>query len=121
MIPAALANPGATKYNQWSLKTWYPSGGPRMAKIKVSVERIDGYCNLPMQVGDFFYVQGSKLTMPEGKHICIWALQCMMPVFPILLEKEKLDEEHWVRKISTFSCPDPKGLVQFRLEILKET
>jgi uncharacterized repeat protein (TIGR04076 family) len=78
-----------------------------MARIKVSVERIDGHCNLPVQVGDHF----------EGKHICIWALQSMMPVFPILAEKDRLDEGHWVRKISTFSCPDPKGLVQFRLEI----
>jgi carbon-monoxide dehydrogenase iron sulfur subunit len=89
-----------------------------MAKIKVSVERIDGHCNLPMQVGDHFFVEGSKLFVPEGEHICIWALQSMMPVFPILAEKDKLDEGHWVRKLSTFSCPDPKGLVQFRLEIV---
>jgi aldehyde:ferredoxin oxidoreductase len=27
-----------------------------MAKIKVSVESIDGYCNLPMLVGDHFYI-----------------------------------------------------------------
>ncbi len=92
-----------------------------MAKIKVSVERIDGHCNLPMQVGDHFHVQGSKLFVPDGKYICIWALQCMMPVFPILAEKNRLDDSHWVRKASTFSCPDPKGLVQFRLEIEDET
>ena len=89
-----------------------------MAKIKVSVERIDGYCNLPMQVGDYFFVEDSKLIVPHGKHICIWALQCMMPVFPILLEKEKLNEAHWVRKVDRFSCPDPNGLVQYRLEVI---
>jgi uncharacterized repeat protein (TIGR04076 family) len=87
-----------------------------MAKIKVSVERIDGHCNLPMQVGDFFFVEGSKLMVPEGKHVCIWALQSMMPVFPVYAEKDRLAAGHWVRKLSTFSCPDPKGLVQFRLE-----
>ena len=92
-----------------------------MAKIKVSVERIDGHCNLPVQVGDYFHVEGSKLFIPEGKYICIWALQCMMPVFPILAEKNRLDDSHWVRKVSTFSCPDPKGLVQFRLEIADES
>lgn len=92
-----------------------------MAKIKVSVERIDGHCNLPMLVGDYFHVEGSRLTIPEGKHICIWALQSMMPVFPILVEKARLGEGHWVRHISTFSCPDPKGLVQFRLETVEET
>ncbi len=88
-----------------------------MAKIKVSVERIDGHCNLPMQVGDHFHVQGSKLFVPDGKYICIWALQCMMPVFPILAEKSRLEDSHWVNRVSAFSCPDPKGLVQFRLEI----
>ncbi len=85
-------------------------------KIKVSVERIDGYCNLPMQVGDHFFVEESKLTIPEGKHICIWALQSMMPIFPILSVKNRLDDEHWVKTVENFVCPDPKGLVHFRLE-----
>ena len=91
-----------------------------MAKIKVSVEKIDGYCNLPMQVGDYFIIEGSKLFVPDGKYICIWALQSMMPVFPILNVKNCLDKEHWVRKTDTFSCPDPKGLVQYKLEVIKE-
>jgi carbon-monoxide dehydrogenase iron sulfur subunit len=89
-----------------------------MAKIKVTVDRIDGYCNLPMQVGDYFYVEDSRLYVPEGKYICIWALQSMMPVFPLLAERDKLDKNHWVKKVDSFSCPDPRGLVQFRLEII---
>ena len=91
----------------------------RMAKIKVSVERIDGYCNLPHLVGDYFYVEDSKLIIPPGKHVCIWALQSMMPIFPILEVKDSLKDEHWVKKVETFSCPDPKGLVQFRLELIE--
>lgn len=87
-----------------------------MAKIKVTVERIDGYCNLPMQIGDHFFVENSKLTVPEGKHICIWALQAMMPIFPILAESGKLSDGHWIKEVKTFSCPDPKGRVQYRLE-----
>ena len=90
-----------------------------MARIKVSVERIDGYCNMPMQVGDCFYVEDSKLFVPDGKYICIWALQSMMPIFPIFAAKEKLDDSHWIKKVQTFSCPDPKGLVQYRLEIVE--
>lgn len=89
-----------------------------MAKIKVSVERIDGYCNLPVQVGDHFYVEDSKLYVPDGKYVCIWALQSMMPIFPILSIRERLEKGHWVRKVKHFSCPDPKGLVQFRLEVI---
>lgn len=91
-----------------------------MTKIKVTVERIDGYCNLPMLVGDCFYIEGSKLSIPDGKYICMWALQSMMPVFPIFQEKDKLDDEHWVKQVKHFSCPDPKGLVQYRLELIDD-
>jgi len=90
-----------------------------MAKIKVSVEKIDGYCNLPMQVGDYFIVEGSKLFVPDGKYICIWALQSMMPIFPVLAERDKLEDGHWVKSVDTFSCPDPEGLVQFHLEVIE--
>lgn len=90
-----------------------------MAKIKVSVERIEGHCNLPMLVGDHFYVEDSRLYVPDGKYICIWALQSMMPIFPILAEKDKLNKSHWVKKVQNFSCPDPDGLVQFKLEVIE--
>lgn len=91
-----------------------------MVKIKVTVERIDGYCNLPVQVGDYFWVEDSKLFVPEGKYVCIWALQSMMPIFPILAARDDLDDSHWVKKVDCFSCPDPKGLVQFRLELIQD-
>ena len=91
-----------------------------MVKIKVTVERINGYCNLPMLVGDYFFIEGSKLTIPEGKHVCIWALQSMMPIFPIFSEKEKLADKHWVKRVKHFSCPDPDGLVQYRLELIDD-
>jgi uncharacterized repeat protein (TIGR04076 family) len=87
-------------------------------KIKVTVERIDGYCNLPMLVGDTFYVEGSKLYIPEGKYVCMWALQCMMPVFPVLSVRDHLEDDHWVKKVEHFVCPDPKGRVLYRLEVL---
>lgn len=91
-----------------------------MAKIKVTVESIGGYCNLPVQVGDTFYVEDSKLIIPEGGFVCIWALQSMMPVFPVLDARDGLAEDHWIRKVKTFSCPDPQGLVQYRLELVEE-
>ncbi len=87
-----------------------------MAKIKVTVERIDGHCNLPMLVGDTFYLDGSKLFVPDGKHICIWALNSMIPVFPVIENKPDLPDTHWVKKVKHFTCPDPKGKVIFRLE-----
>lgn len=90
-----------------------------MAKIKVTVDRIDGYCNLALQIGDHFYVEDSKLFVPEGKYVCIWALQSMMPIFPVLSVRDRLENGHWIKKVENFSCPDPKGLVQFRLEVIE--
>ena len=90
-----------------------------MAKIKVSVERIEGHCDLPMHVGDYFYVEDYRLYVPQGQYICIWALQSMMPVFPLLAEKDNLDESHWVKRVKNFSCPDPKGRVQYLLEVIE--
>ena len=90
-----------------------------MAKIKVTVERIDGYCNMPMLVGDYFYLEDSRLFVPEGKFICMWALQSMMPIFPIMAARDKLDDCHWIKTVKTFSCPDPKGLVQYRIDIIE--
>ena len=91
-----------------------------MAKIKVSVERIDGYCNLPMQVGDHFFVEDSKLFVPDGKYICIWALQSMMPIFP-LLQRLEPKEGDWTGKAGqVFVCPDPKGQVHYRIERIVE-
>lgn len=86
-------------------------------RIKVTVEKIGGYCNLPMLVGDFFYVEGSQIYIPEGKYICMWALQAMMPVFPILQEKNNLQDDHWVKTVEHFVCPDPRGQVLYRLEV----
>jgi carbon-monoxide dehydrogenase iron sulfur subunit len=90
-----------------------------MTRIKVTVEKIDGHCNLPMLVGDHFYVEGSELTIPEGKHVCIWALQSMMPVFPIYDAKETLPKDHWVKTVKHFICPDPDGRVLYRLETIE--
>jgi uncharacterized repeat protein (TIGR04076 family) len=91
-----------------------------VARIKVTVERIEGTCKLPMLVGDHFTIDDSKLAVPEGKYICIWALQSMMPIFPLLDVKDALDEEHWINKVKHFQCPDPKGKVLYRLEVVED-
>jgi uncharacterized repeat protein (TIGR04076 family) len=90
-----------------------------MTRIKVTVERIDGYCNLPMLVGDHFYVDDSRLLVPAGMHACIWAVQSMMPIFPLLTVRNALEDTHWAKTVKHFSCPDPKGKVLYRLEVEK--
>ena len=87
-----------------------------MSKIKITVERVDGCCSLPVLVGDYFFVEDDKISVPEGKYACIWAFQSMMPVFPILSAKDKMKDPHWLKSFNRFCCPDPKGKVLYRLE-----
>ena len=88
-----------------------------MYKLKITVERIDGYCNQPMLVGDHFLVDGGKISIPPGKHVCMWALQSMMPIFPLLQRAEARKGDWTGRKGGqVFVCPDPKGTVYYRIE-----
>jgi len=86
-----------------------------MPSLKVTVERIDGYCNQPMLVGDYIIIDGGRLIIPEGKHMCVWALQSMMPIFPVL-QRAEIKDGDWATKVNQFCCPDPKGLVHYRIE-----
>ena len=91
-----------------------------MAKIKVSVERIDGHCPRQMQVGDYFYLDDSKLSVPEGKYVCLYALQSMSPMLPLLNEKTHLGEKHWINMVSHATCPDPDGKVLYRMDVIAD-
>ncbi|WP_300459222.1 TIGR04076 family protein [Desulfobacula sp.] len=86
-----------------------------MAIIKVTVERIDGYCKQPKLIGDSFIVDGGKIIVKDNTPICMWALQSMMPIFPIL-QQAGGSRDHWTGKVNQFCCPDPKGRVHYYLE-----
>jgi carbon-monoxide dehydrogenase iron sulfur subunit len=89
-------------------------------KLRITVEKIDGYCNQPLLVGDSFTIEKGRLKIPEGKHVCIWALQSMMPIFP-LLQRVDPEKGDWAGKEGQqFVCPDPKGLVHYRIERIEE-
>jgi carbon-monoxide dehydrogenase iron sulfur subunit len=91
-----------------------------MYKLKITVERIDGYCNQPVLVGDTFTVEGGKIMIPEGKHVCMWALQSMMPILPLLQRAEPRRGDWTSKTAQLFVCPDPKGLVHYRIERIVE-
>ncbi len=90
-----------------------------MLKLKVTVEKINGYCNQPRLVGDHFFVEGGKIKIPDGKDICMWALQSMMPIFPIM-QRESTQKGDWTSKDQVFVCPDPKGSVHYRIERISD-
>lgn len=85
-----------------------------MLDIKVVVEEVGGFCDLPMRVGDYFEVKGGRIIIPPGKYMCLWALQSLMPLLP--LKQRKLNElNDWVAETSRVCCPDPNGRVIFKI------
>lgn len=88
-----------------------------MYDLRVVVEEIKGFCDLPMQVGDYFFVRGGRLVIPEGKHVCLWALQSLLPLLP-LKQRTLVEENDWVPSTNRICCPDPNGLVIYRIDRL---
>jgi uncharacterized repeat protein (TIGR04076 family) len=88
-----------------------------MYDLKIVVEEIEGFCDLPMEVGDYFTVSGGKIKIPDDKHMCLWALQSLMPVLPAK-EREISEENDWIPHTKRFTCPDPNGRVIFRIDRL---
>jgi len=86
-----------------------------MYDLKVVVEEIEGFCDMPMEIGDYFEVKGGKLIIPEGKHMCIWALQSLMTIIPAK-QRELAEENDWIPYTKRLTCPDPEGRVIFRID-----
>ncbi|MFP4483078.1 MAG: TIGR04076 family protein [Thermovirgaceae bacterium] len=90
-----------------------------MYDLRVTVESVQGFCDLPMKPGDYFEIRGSALVLPEGGHICIWALQSLMPFLPAK-QRATNDPNDWIPATSRLVCPDPKGGVVYRVERIGE-
>lgn len=86
-----------------------------MYDLRIVVEEIRGFCDLPVKVGDYFEVKGGRLLIPEGGHACIWALQSMMPLLPVK-QRRIAEENDWIPHTSRICCPDPNGQVIYRIE-----
>lgn len=92
-----------------------------MHRLRVTVERIDGTCNLPMLIGDGFSVDvRGKLTLPAGKPMCLWALQSLLPMLILMQRSDPRDGDWASRSRQLLVCPDPKGRVHYRIERIPE-
>ena len=78
--------------------------------LTVVVEKIDGNCTCEMTVGDSFFLKGGKLSMPDGKNFCLFALQSCMPLLPA--KQRKGHPADWMETDARVACPDPAcGLI----------
>ena len=73
--------------------------------LEIAVERIEGNCTCDMSVGDKFQVKGGKISMPDNKDFCLFALQSVIPLIPV--KQRKNDNADWIETDNEVTCPDP--------------
>ncbi len=83
--------------------------------LRVTVVAIEGRSVCGMQVGDYFELtESSKLSLPPGKHFCIYALGAVLPL--LAAKQRQLDEDDWLERDTLVTCPDPEERLIMRIE-----
>src|SRR5437660_9169145 len=83
--------------------------------LRVTVERIEGRSVCGLAVGDYFEVtESSRVTIPPGKHFCLYAMQAVMPLLPA--KQRRLPDADWLEQDALVACPDPDERVIMRIE-----
>lgn len=86
-----------------------------MYDLRIVVEEVRGFCDMPMRPGDYCELRGSRLSIPEGRHFCMWALQSVLPLLPVK-QRRIAEENDWIPRTLRVTCPDPDGMVILRIE-----
>jgi carbon-monoxide dehydrogenase iron sulfur subunit len=84
--------------------------------LRVVVEEVRGKCTSGHKAGDFFRLDGGRLSIPAGGHFCLYALQAVLPF--VAAKARKLEDGDWLETDDRFICPDPAGNVILRIEAL---
>ncbi len=86
--------------------------------LRVTVESIEGRSACRLAVGDYFEVtHSSHLTVPAGRHFCIYALAAVLPLLPA--KQRALADDDWLERESLVCCPDPDERLVMRIERLR--
>jgi uncharacterized repeat protein (TIGR04076 family) len=82
--------------------------------LEIVVEQINGNCTCAMEVGDCFYMRSGKISMPEGKSFCLYAMQCAIPLLPA--KQRRNHPADWIETDSRVSCADPACQLIMRID-----
>ncbi len=82
--------------------------------LTIVVEAIEGNCTCSMAVGDCFYLCGGKLSLPEGKDFCVYAMQATLPLLPA--KQRRNHPADWMETDSRVTCPDPACRLIMRID-----
>src|ERR1700729_467944 len=74
--------------------------------LRVTVESVEGRAVCGMAVGDYFDLpHSSRLSVPAGRHFCIYALAAVLPL--LAAKQRELEDDDWLNRESLVCCPDP--------------
>jgi uncharacterized repeat protein (TIGR04076 family) len=83
--------------------------------LRVTVESIEGRSVCGLVVGDYFEVtHSSQLTIPAGRHFCIYALAAVLPL--LAAKQRSLPEDDWLEHESLVCCPDPEERLVMKID-----
>ena len=89
-----------------------------MKEVKVEVVEIKERCGAKHKKGDAFFIRGGgAIEVPEGKRVCIYALNSLIPFLTAKQREDELPHDDWISETEMLTCPDPKGVV-FRVTTL---
>ena len=87
--------------------------------LRVTVVAIEGRSVCGMQVGDYFELtESSRVTIPPGKHFCIYALSAVLPL--LAAKQRDLAAGDWLERDSLVSCPDPDERLIMKIERIRK-
>lgn len=84
--------------------------------LRIVVDAVGRKCTSGMKKGDAFVVEGCRLFIPPGGHVCLYALQAVLPF--LAAKARRLEDGDWLKRDDRFICPDPAGNVILRIEAL---
>jgi uncharacterized repeat protein (TIGR04076 family) len=83
--------------------------------LRVTVESIEGRSVCGLVVGDYFEVtHSSYLTIPAGRHFCIYALAAVLPL--LAAKQRSLPEDDWLEHESLVCRPDPEERLVMKID-----
>lgn len=82
--------------------------------LEVVVEAIEGHCTCTMAVGERFFLQSGKLSLPADQSFCLYALQAAIPLLPA--KQRPSHPADWMETDTRVVCPDPACRLIMRID-----
>lgn len=82
--------------------------------IEIKVKSVKGYCSAGYKEGDTLRYCEPNLTSIDGKPICVYALNGMIPYLSAF--GKKTESSDWINSLNELQCPDSANTVVFSLK-----